>query len=163
MALPAARSPVRRPRRADKVVGCVDQRQMRKRLRKVAKLPSGGGVVFFRQQSDVVAQRQEPLEQGFGLSAPWLARVLIAPFIKNSILTKGMKAGYKLPGASLAPASDLMLPAALDAMRSAVARYENEPQRAPHPFFGMLASQEYTSLHLRHSELHMSFVLPEGS
>lgn len=100
---------------------------------------------------------------GFGFQAPWLVRALIAPFIKNSILTKGMKAGYKLPGASLAPASDLTLPAALDAIRSAVARYESEPQRAPHPFFGMLASQEYTSLHLRHSELHMSFVLPEGS
>ncbi len=100
---------------------------------------------------------------GFGFQAPWLARVLIAPLVKNSMLTKTMRAGFRLPAAGkrLLPDSDITLVTALDRLRTALARYEIEEQRAPHPFLGMLASQEYTSMHLRHCELHMSFVVPD--
>jgi hypothetical protein len=98
---------------------------------------------------------------GFGFKAPWLARVLIAPLVKNSILTKGIKPGFKLPkvGQHLYPSTDIELAMAVENIHKALARYETEPQRIPHPFFGRLASQEYTSFHLRHCELHMSFVV----
>lgn len=100
---------------------------------------------------------------GFGFKAPWFARVIIAPLVKNSFLTKPMRAGFKLPASAkaLLPENGLTLPTALDNMHKALDRYENEPQRAPHPFLGPLASQEYTSAHLRHCELHMSFVVPD--
>ncbi|HEY3965451.1 MAG TPA: DUF1569 domain-containing protein [Planctomycetaceae bacterium] len=100
---------------------------------------------------------------GFGFKAPWFARVLIAPFLKNSFLTKPAKPGFNLPksGKGLLPDSDIAMPAALERLKQAIARYKQEPQRAPHPFLGMLATQEYDSLHLRHSELHMSFVVPD--
>lgn len=100
---------------------------------------------------------------GFGFKAPWFARVLVAPFMKNSFLTKPAKPGFNLPevGKGLLPDSEATLPAALDRLKLAMARYKAETQRAPHPFLGMLASQEYDSLHLRHSELHMSFVVPD--
>jgi hypothetical protein len=98
---------------------------------------------------------------GFGFKAPWVARVFIAPLMKNSFLTKTMRPGFRLPRSAkgLLPGNDLTVPVSLDNLHTALARYENEPQRAPHPFLGMLASQEYTSLHLRHCELHMSFVV----
>jgi hypothetical protein len=101
---------------------------------------------------------------GFGFKAPAWARLLIAPFVKNSFLTKTMKAGFNLPksAAALIPTNDLTLSAAMENLRKALARFRNEPAGAEHPFFGKLASQEWNSLHLRHAELHMSFVVPDG-
>lgn len=100
---------------------------------------------------------------GYGFKAPWIARVFIAPLVKNSFLTKPMRAGFRLPASAKAilPGDDLSVSAAIEKLRSALARFENETQRAPHPFLGMLAGQEYNSLHLRHGELHMSFVVPD--
>jgi len=100
---------------------------------------------------------------GYGFKAPWLVRVFIAPLAKNSFLTKPMKPGFKLPSSATAilPGSDVSLQATLEGLRKAIARLKVEPSRAPHPFLGSLADQEYTALHLRHSELHMGFVVPE--
>ncbi len=101
---------------------------------------------------------------GFGFKAPWIVRVILAPFIKNSFLTNPMKAGFKLPrkmAAKLLPDSEISLPQALDNVRVAVARIASNAPTAEHPAFGKLARQEWTSLHLRHAELHMSFVSPE--
>ncbi|MFN5799079.1 MAG: DUF1569 domain-containing protein [Planctomyces sp.] len=32
--------------------------------------------------------------------------------------------------------------------------------RAPHPGFGRMTHQEWLLLHLRHSEMHLSFAIP---
>ena len=40
----------------------IDEREMRERLGEVAKLTTAMRIVFFRQQPDVVAQRQQALE-----------------------------------------------------------------------------------------------------
>lgn len=100
---------------------------------------------------------------GFGFQAPWFARILIAPLVKNSFLTRTMRAGFHLPksASGLFPDAGLTLPAALDRLKQAILRYQHETQRAPHPLLGKLARQEYDSLHLRHSELHMSFVVAD--
>jgi hypothetical protein len=103
---------------------------------------------------------------GFGFKAPWFVRVLLAPLVKNSFLTKPMKAGFKLPkklAGVLLPESDLSLPTALEHLRIAIRRCKNETPNADHPAFGKLASQEWNALYLRHAELHMSFVVPEGT
>jgi hypothetical protein len=102
---------------------------------------------------------------GFGFQAPWFARKLIAPFMRNAFLTRPMRAGFRLPAraVSILPGADLSLPAAIEKLQAALARFEAEPQRAEHPFLGKLASQESTALQLRHAELHMSFVVPEES
>jgi hypothetical protein len=117
----------------------------------------------FPQILDHLARTFTASVDGFGFQAPWFARALIAPFMKNTFLTKTMKAGFNLPKSAKAlfPDADLALPAALDRLKQSIARYREAPQRAPHPFLGMLAAQEYDSLHLRHSELHMSFVVPD--
>lgn len=49
----------------------VDQCEMREGLRKVAKLPLGGWIVFFGKQPDIIAQRQQ--------SAKQFARVFFPP------------------------------------------------------------------------------------
>lgn len=97
--------------------------------------------------------------------APWFARVIIAPLMKNSLLTKPMKPGFILPkgAAELVPQPEIDLHTALHNLRRAVSRLEHETPSKPHPFLGKLASQEWEALTLRHSAMHMSFVVPVDS
>lgn len=101
---------------------------------------------------------------GFGFQAPWWARTFIAPFMKNSFLTKTMPAGFTLPkaAAKLLP-GDVSTEQALANLHRALDRLEQDAPGAAHPFFGKLASQEWLLLTLRHCELHMSFAQPGDS
>ena len=119
----------------------------------------------YPQILDHLARSMTSSLDGFGFKAPWWARVFIAPLVKNSFLTKPMRAGFKLPerARSLIPAADLTLPSAMENLRKAIARCARESPQADHPFLGKLASQEWNALYLRHAELHMSFVVAEGS
>ena len=50
---------------------------MRECLREIAKLPLRRRVVFFRQQANIVAQREQTLEQGACFGIPTLQLVII--------------------------------------------------------------------------------------
>ncbi len=101
---------------------------------------------------------------GFHFTAPWWLRVFIAPFIKNSMFTAPMKAGFKLPDR----AKDLMPPDEVDAeeglehLRRSIGRFSSELPRHPSPVFGELTREEWVAMTLRHCELHLSFIVPEG-
>jgi len=100
---------------------------------------------------------------GFPFRAPWFVRHLIAPFLKNRFITQTMRAGFNLPKSAhaLLPSPEISLPESLVNLRRQVSRLgADERDRAPHPFLGRLAAQEWNSVHLRHAELHMSFVVP---
>jgi hypothetical protein len=73
-----------------------------------------------------------------------------------------MPAGFKVPKviAVLLPAGDDAI-AGLAAMERAVARLRQTHVRAPHPLFGSLSAEEWDQLHMRHSEMHLSFIVPE--
>lgn len=102
---------------------------------------------------------------GFGFQAPWFARWLIAPFVKNSLLIKPMRAGFKLPesGKTLLPDDNVSVEAGLRQLTAAIERYSHETPTAPHPFLGKMASEEVVQLQLRHAELHMSFIVPNSN
>ena len=87
---------------------------------------------------------------------------IIAPFLKNSALTKPLKPGIKLPKSAeqYLPDPLLTMEDSLAECHKAVARLATETPKAKHPFFGAMASEEWMALHLRHAELHMSFVVP---
>lgn len=99
---------------------------------------------------------------GIPFRASWFARTFVAPFLKNSALIKPMRPGLKLPTSAqkFLPDPDVSLDAALEKLRSGLERLETETPVADHPFFGSMASEEWMQLHLRHCELHMSFVVP---
>lgn len=99
---------------------------------------------------------------GFGFQAPWWVRWLIAPVVKNSFLTKPMKPGFKIPGygKSLLPDDSMTAEEGLRQLKAAVERLSHETPTAPHPAFGHMASEEIMQLHLRHCEMHMSFIVP---
>lgn len=102
---------------------------------------------------------------GFPFKASWMVRWFVSPFIKNSILTKQMKPGFKLPGkfSSYLPSDDCTMDEALPKVLAAIKRLETETPVADHPFFGKMASEEWMCLHLRHAELHLSFVVPTAA
>ncbi len=100
---------------------------------------------------------------GTPFKAPWFARTFISPFLKNSALIKPMRPGIQLgkKAQKYMPKEDVTLEAALEKVRSGLARLEHELPVADHPFFGKMASEEWMQLHLRHCELHMSFIVPK--
>jgi hypothetical protein len=98
---------------------------------------------------------------GFSGQAPWFIR-LMGPLIKGRILRKGMSPGFKLPkereAESYPPAASPQ--EALEKLRRAVGRAQTERMTARHPAFGTMTHEEWTKLHLRHAELHLSFAVP---
>ena len=100
---------------------------------------------------------------GFHMKAPLMVR-LIMPLFKNRFLNaKKMKPGINLPKATV----DVAFPdagslqEALDDLRRAVERTKTERMTANHPAFGKMTHDEWNTLHLRHSEMHLSFALPK--
>jgi hypothetical protein len=86
---------------------------------------------------------------------------LLGRFIfKKKILRNGMSPGFQLPR----KAADELVPtpceaaAALEHLRRAVARLQTDSNRVSHPFFGKMTLAEWEQLHLKHAELHMSFI-----
>jgi hypothetical protein len=116
----------------------------------------------FGQICQHLARTMNATIDGFGFMAPWWARQLIAPFVKNSFLIKPMKPGFNLPkaGAALLPDDSITAEEGLRQLKAAIQRLAHETPSAPHPFFGKLASEEIVQLQLRHCELHMSFIVP---
>lgn len=98
---------------------------------------------------------------GISAKAPWYIRI-VGPLIKGRIL-KRMSPGFNLPKsveAEFFPAG-LSSAEGLQQLRAAVARLKNERMTARHPVLGPLTHEEWTQLHLRHSELHLSFAVIE--
>lgn len=119
----------------------------------------------FAQILDHLASAMNSSIDGFPFKGSWFVRWFVSPFIKNSILTKQMKPGFKLPKkfSSYLPSSDCTMEEALPKVLKAIKRFENELPEADHPFFGTMASEEWMCLHLRHAELHLSFAVPTAT
>lgn len=97
---------------------------------------------------------------GISAKAPWHVR-MVGPLIKGRILTKGMSPGFKLPKQvepEFFPAAESPQEA-LECLRAAVARTCRERMTARHPVLGKLTHDDWTRLHLRHAELHLSFAM----
>lgn len=93
---------------------------------------------------------------------PWFIR-WIAKMMKKRFLTKTMRPGFQLPKKAMpifAPPDDVSTEEGLAALREAIARLKSTDERAPNMIFGKMTVDEYTQLHCRHSELHLSFIVP---
>ena len=119
----------------------------------------------FGQICQHLAKTMNACFDGFGFQAPWIARWLIAPFVKNSLLIKPLKPGFKLPasGKAMLPDDHVSAEEGLRQMSAAIERFAHEIPTAPHPFLGAMASEEVVQLQLRHAELHMSFIVPNSN
>jgi hypothetical protein len=96
--------------------------------------------------------------------APWFLR-LIGPLVKSRILTRPMRPGFKVPpgiSAQLLP-GDKDSAAGVAELEKAIERLKQTADRKPHVVFGPLSRDEWDSLHMRHSELHLSFLVPQSA
>ena len=99
---------------------------------------------------------------GFPPSFPWAMRAM-ARLFKKKLIAGGMPAGIKMP-AKLAKAvmpEPTSTEVGLANLHAAVSRLKQEPRRAPHPVFGEISKQEWDTVHLKHANLHMSFLSEE--
>ncbi len=88
----------------------------------------------------------------------WVARLLL----KRRFLIRPMAAGIRLPAKAwteVAP-PPTSWQEGLQSIRHALKRLQTATNRAPHPAFGPLTSDEWNQLHCRHAELHLSFLIP---
>jgi hypothetical protein len=99
---------------------------------------------------------------GIPAKAPWYIR-LVAPLVKRRFLTKKLSPGFKLPKEVEGDFFPVVSSSqeSLRKLQTAVARLQTEKMTADHPVFGKLTHEEWTQLHLRHAELHLSFAVPD--
>jgi hypothetical protein len=99
---------------------------------------------------------------GFQYRAALPIRLVARLFLKKRLLNEPMSAGFKLPKSqeALLPDNSQPVDLAVENLRKAIARFEREAPTAEHPALGALTPSEWVKLHLRHCELHMSFVKP---
>jgi Protein of unknown function (DUF1569) len=96
---------------------------------------------------------------GAPIKIPWLMRQILRP-LKNRILTKSMRAGSRIPGVADGTLATNVVPTAeaLAHLHRNIDRLKASSPTSPSPLFGPLTHEEWIKLHLRHAELHLSFV-----
>jgi hypothetical protein len=100
---------------------------------------------------------------GVPMAAPgWLK--VGARLMKGQVLSRTLPAGYKLPpeaAGQLIPPASITAAEGFNKLSAAAARLNREGKRAPSPMLGTLTPDEWDRLHLRHAELHLSFMQVE--
>jgi len=96
---------------------------------------------------------------GSNYRPPWFVR-LVGPFLKWRALRK-MPAGFQLPK----PMADKIIyveaispQEGLSRLQDAIKRFRSDLSRKPHNILGKMSGTEWHQFHLRHAELHLSFV-----
>jgi hypothetical protein len=97
---------------------------------------------------------------GFPMRAMPLPVRLVGRMFLRRYLARGFPVGLRLPG--VAAGTYALEPAPFDEglenLRKALTRLEQSPPLAPSPMFGRLTHGQWKQLHLRHAELHLSFL-----
>lgn len=95
---------------------------------------------------------------GFDMSLPAPVRWLMTLLMKKKMLTKPIPAGFKST-TNFIP-DEISDEAGLANLEKAIGRQKTDPTRVMHPGFGNLTREEWEAFHLRHAEMHMSFLVP---
>ena len=97
--------------------------------------------------------------EGAPFTPPWFIRLVARP-MKRRFLEKGLPAGARIPkvpggthGIDLVSTQE-----GIARLTKAFDRLKAGPPAIPNSVFGPLTSEEWTMLHLRHAELHLSFL-----
>ncbi|MDQ3023118.1 MAG: DUF1569 domain-containing protein [bacterium] len=97
---------------------------------------------------------------GIPVDPPWFIRIA-GRLLKRSILRGGLRPGVKLPPDAekqLVPTPSITSSEGFNQLSTACARLRREGKRVPSPVFGVLTLEEWDTMHLRHAELHLSFM-----
>ncbi|MCA9173154.1 MAG: DUF1569 domain-containing protein [Planctomycetales bacterium] len=95
------------------------------------------------------------------VAIPFWERIA-ARLAKRRLLSRSLKAGCLPPMAlreQLAPRDGVEVAAAVRELEQAIARCRDAQSTQPHPLLGRISRAEWEQYHLRHAELHMSFLV----
>jgi hypothetical protein len=110
-----------------------------------------------------LAKAAEVLIDGAPLSAPSPIQWLLKHFLKRRLLNRTLSPGFQLhtKAAALNP-EPMTTEEGLQLLRNATTRIKQTDNRTPnHPAFGKCSPEDWNAFHLRHCELHMSFIVPK--
>lgn len=98
---------------------------------------------------------------GFPIKPPWFIRLMLR-FAKKKFLRGPLKVGVKIPNVQNGTfATDpLSLDEGLARFNRAWKRLREQAPTKPNILFGVMTHNEWIQLHLRHAELHLSFLHP---
>jgi len=114
------------------------------------------------QAIDHLAAIMEGSLDGIAAQAPWFIRML-SPLFRHKALHKGIDPGIQLTGKMRAvlPLDDVTIDKAMDRMNRVFARLgDGETMARRSPVFGTMTHDDWSLLHMRHAELHLSFMHP---
>jgi len=101
---------------------------------------------------------------GQGFPVKWYLRWLGPIVIKPRLIKGPFPAGFRLPlraAEKLVARDTTTFDEGMAALLAGIERLQRETSRASHPVAGRLTIDEWDQFHLRHAEMHMSFVVPE--
>ncbi|HVX61588.1 MAG TPA: DUF1569 domain-containing protein [Pirellulales bacterium] len=112
-----------------------------------------------------LARAMELSIDGADFKASWLVRLAARIFYRQRCISGPMPPGIRLPreAQALLVPEEVDVQTALAELRLAVLRLQHDTERAPHPVFGEMSLDEWDSFHLRHAELHMSFLVAQAA
>jgi hypothetical protein len=101
---------------------------------------------------------------GFPPMLPGFVRFGVRLLMKNKVLYGEPSPGFRLPkkGASMLP-PPTSVEDGFKCLREALQHFRTETKRAPHPAIGALTPEEWIQFHCRHSEMHLSFLVPASA
>lgn len=87
---------------------------------------------------------------------------IVGPLLRKRVLARGLPRGFQLP-----PEGERLLPPrvsmdeGLVTLAVGIAALEKSSRRVPHPVFGKMTVEQWNLFHLRHAEMHLSFIVPD--
>jgi hypothetical protein len=96
---------------------------------------------------------------GVPFKVPFIAKLFMRP-MKNRMLYKPMHAGSRIPKLPNGTVGQDPIPfdEAEAKFKKNLTRIKNECPKLPNALFGPMTHDEWINLHLRHAELHLSFM-----
>ena len=106
----------------------------------------------------------ENTADGREFKAPWFVR-LVMPFFKKSFIEKPLSPGFKMPEAMkpvYAPPAQVETDEGLAALRAAIDHFNATKELPPRStILGKMSREDWVQFQLRHSEMHLSFIVPQ--
>jgi hypothetical protein len=98
--------------------------------------------------------------EGAPMSIPWFVRLPMKVLAKKRFINGPMPAGSKIPRVQNGTfgGEPIELDEALANFEREFARLKSGPPSLPHMIFGPLSHEDWINTHLRHAELHLSFL-----
>jgi hypothetical protein len=90
----------------------------------------------------------------------------VAPLFKGYLLKHGLRPGFQMTRSMkgvFMPPDSVTTAAGLEALATAVARFEAAQLPPRSKFLGKMTRDDWVAFHCRHAELHLSFIVPVAS